>query len=364
MLRHLYFCVGILLFCLAVAQLPLSAQAPDSTQPVSAPSAKTEALAPGTPSPPRISPLAKAWELYRTGKLEAAEESYRAILQDDPRSAPAYAGLARIYLKQRRIADASSAAAKAVELAPRMSVGHVAMGEVYYRQGRIAEAEKEFLAEANRGTREARAYLGLARLYAAMSFFERAKKMTDRAYQLDPKDPDIRNRWLDTVSIKERIQAVQAYLKDETSTDSEERRSLEQMLRVLQDEANTAVRSCRLRTRIKTASMDLQPLWFSPKHIRGDGLGVKLNGTPALLLLDTGASGILVDRKFAEKAGVKRIGETEISGIGDKGGASGYVGFADSVRIGDLEFQNCFVEVTDKKAMTGEDGLIGANVFF
>jgi predicted aspartyl protease len=109
--------------------------------------------------------------------------------------------------------------------------------------------------------------------------------------------------------------------------------------------------------------MNLETLWFSPKHIRGAGLIAKLNGTSAVLMLDTGASGFVIDRKVAEKAGIKRIVQSDFRGIGDKGNAGGYVGFAGSLRIGDLEFQNCYVKVIDKNSVNGEDGLIGTDVF-
>jgi hypothetical protein len=318
---------------------------------------------PTAPPSPRASAFAKALQLYRTGKLSDAESEYKALIEQDPQSALAYVGLVRVYLKQKRLSDASTAATKAVELAPPLSAVHVAMGEVYFRQAKMDEAEKEFLKEIKRGTRDARAYLGMARLYAAFSFHKSAKQMIDRAYELDPSDPDIRKAWMGTLSLAESIKALQAYLAGETNDDAEVRTNLEHELAVLQDSENQPNRSCRLQTRTSSTSINLETLWSSARHFRGAGLVAKLNGTSAVLLLDTGASGILVNGKVAEKAGIKRVVQTDIKGIGDKGSASGYVGFADSVRIGDLEFQGCYVEVTDKKFSTGEEGLIGADVF-
>jgi hypothetical protein len=52
-----------------------------------------------------------------------------------------------------------------------------------------------------------------------------------------------------------------------------------------------------------------------------------------------------------------------IGGIGDKGDSAGYAAYADSIRIGNLEFHNCPVEVLDKRAVVEEEGLIGADVF-
>ncbi|HKT68644.1 MAG TPA: aspartyl protease family protein, partial [Terriglobales bacterium] len=50
-------------------------------------------------------------------------------------------------------------------------------------------------------------------------------------------------------------------------------------------------------------------------------------------------------------------------GIGDQGLRSGYSAVADHIRIGELEFEDCVVYVTDKGSVADQDGLIGADVF-
>jgi predicted aspartyl protease len=96
--------------------------------------------------------------------------------------------------------------------------------------------------------------------------------------------------------------------------------------------------------------------------MRGIGLAVRLNDRNAHLLLDTGAGGIMVSRKVAEKAGLAVISAVHFGGIGDKGLQSGYTAVADHIRIGELEFQDCVVAVSDKGSVADEDGLIGADV--
>src|SRR5260370_35311975 len=178
----------------------------------------------------------------------------------------------------------------------------------------------------------------MARLYAAFSFHKSAKQMIDRAYELDPADPDIRKAWMGTLSLAESIKALQAYLASETNDDAEVHADLEHELTVLQDSENQPNRSCRLRTKISSTSINLETLWSSARHFRGAGLIAKLNGTSAVLLLDTGASRILVNGKIAEKAGIKRVVQTDIHGIGDKRSPRGQRGFADSLRIEELDF--------------------------
>ena len=100
-----------------------------------------------------------------------------------------------------------------------------------------------------------------------------------------------------------------------------------------------------------------------PQHIFGVGLIVGLNGHDARLELDTGAGGISVSRKIAEKAGLTQITQERFYGIGDKGAQSAYSAVAQDIRIGKLEFKDCVVHVSNSVSMTTEDGLIGADVF-
>ena len=121
--------------------------------------------------------------------------------------------------------------------------------------------------------------------------------------------------------------------------------------------------NCRLATKVDHIETGLERLLTDPFHLRGYGLRVTVNGQTTRLLLDTGAGGLLINKRAAEKAGIKPVVQTKIRGIGDKGPMGGYVGYADSIKIGGLEFQNCLVEVADKRSIAGEDGLVGSDVF-
>jgi predicted aspartyl protease len=80
-------------------------------------------------------------------------------------------------------------------------------------------------------------------------------------------------------------------------------------------------------------------------------------------LMDTGAGGIVLNRKAAEAAGLVKISDRKFGGIGDEGDRTGYTALAEKVKIGDVEFSNCPIGVTEKKFLTDEDGLIGTDVF-
>jgi len=70
-----------------------------------------------------------------------------------------------------------------------------------------------------------------------------------------------------------------------------------------------------------------------------------------------------VDKRVAEKAGIKPITQSDFHGVGDKGPVGGFVGIADSIRIGEIEFTGCHVAVVAQRSVAEGDGLIGADVF-
>jgi hypothetical protein len=90
---------------------------------------------------------------------------------------------------------------------------------------------------------------------------------------------------------------------------------------------------------------------------------VAVNGQNSKLILDTGAHGIVIDRKIAQRAGLTKISDTTVGGFGDQHKSAGYLAMANSVKIGALEVRDCTVTVVDKGSVVGEDGLVGADVF-
>jgi tetratricopeptide (TPR) repeat protein len=306
--------------------------------------------------------LQDALHLYRTGKLDAAIQAYTR-LENGPQAAAAYAGVTRVYLKKKDPTDAYAAVAKAIELAPNAPDVKVAEGEADFRRGKIPEAEAEFVAVINSGAENARAYFGLARVSRTISYHGREKQMIDKAHALDPDDADITRMWMGTLTLAERRNALRDYLARETDDDVEARTNLEREMAYLQGLPPNPAQRCRVVSKISSTTTDLDELYDGPTRIRGYGLTVKFNGTPAHLLLDTGAAGILIDHKLAEKAGIQHVVESSIRGIGDKGAVGAYVGHVDKIQIGDIEFADCNVQVTDQGSVIGNDGLIGAVEF-
>ncbi|MGA2811637.1 MAG: aspartyl protease family protein [Candidatus Acidiferrum sp.] len=308
--------------------------------------------------------LLQAQALYRCGEFAPATAAYYTIIHAaGPDRAWAYAGMARVYLKQNDLANAFTAAQKAVALDGHLAAAHSALGEVYFRQGKFDLAEHEFHVPVNEKILDARAFLGLSRIYRATSNYKLARTAIHNAHLVDPADPEIQLAWLETLDLNERIPAIEAYLAGPHNDAEDALDDLRKSLIVLQDEAIHPARHCQLKTPLKSTQTDLLPLLDDPTHARGYALKVKFNNTSAKLLLDTGAGGIVVNGSTARKAGIARVAAQKIGGIGDAGAAEGYVGFVDALQIGELQFENCYVDVLGKKGSLGEEGLIGADLF-
>jgi tetratricopeptide (TPR) repeat protein len=350
----------LFLFCLA-AQVPgTMAQVPATKTPQAGTAPTNTGLnAAAADEPPSVS---KAMKLYRAKQYDDAAIEYNRVIQAGFNAPAGYAGLARVELRQEKVAEAAEAAKKGIQSGPNLAATHIALGEVYFRQGRIDEAGEEFRKLVLANTSDALAYYGMSQVMHVSSFHRKEKVLIDRAHELNPNDPEIRRAWLATLSLADRTRELQAALEG-NSLETTERSSSERQLARLKEISEQPVRPCQLTTAVTATQTDLQPIMYDAKRANGYGLPVKINGTSSTLLLDTGAGGILINRRIAEKAGIHKVTDSKFGGIGDAGDQPGYIGYADSIKIGDLEFRDCYVDVMEKSFSDSEDGLLGADVF-
>jgi len=236
---------------------------------------------------------------------------------------------------------------------------HTVLGEIYFRQGRISDAEREWVEVLNAGHRNSRVYLGLARVRWALSMNDSARLLIDKAYQLDPNDPDIENFRSTIRRHSDRLPSTEGVVAEASASHSEAGLTSFQ-----QDPSSPrAGRACTLVSKVNSSDIRMVRMLIDPEHLRGYGLSVAINGEGSTLLLDTGASGILINREIADKAGLAKLGEARIRGIGDRGDMQGYLAMVHSIRVAGLEFQDCMVRVADARSVLGRDGLIGADMF-
>jgi predicted aspartyl protease len=307
--------------------------------------------------------LVAADQLYKASKFAAAADKYQALLKVDANLVTAEAGLIESLLHEQKIDEASAEAVKALNAQPNSAPILAATGDVQFRLAKMAEAEGSYQKALHIDSRELRAYVGLARLYRAYSLYRHSYDALRVAYQIAPTDPEVQRLWFSRLSRRERMAAIEAYLAGPHPDDPEEIQYLKHYLDFLKATIDKPVHACRLVSKLDQTDTNLQRMFRDPRTIIGYSLPVKLNDRNTHLLLDTGAGGILIGRKSAEKAGLTRISDIHFSGIGDKGAQVGYLAVADHIRIGELEFADCLVTVGDRPPLTDEDGLIGADVF-
>ena len=307
-------------------------------------------------------PITDARVLLQKSDFDGAIEKYHQILLTKPKSPDAYAGLVRVYLKQKDVQKAYETATDALHLVDSVPL-HVALGEVYFRQGKIREAEEEWIRVINSGRQEARAYFGMARVRWAISMRKSALTLLQKAHDIDPGDQEIRELWLHRLSHAEQITFLEGYLAGENNEDPESRKSLQDYVDYLKADGEGQPRECQLVSSATSTDTYLVRLLEDPQEVRAYALNVEVNGHKSKLLMDTGASGIVINRNLARKAGVTPLSNIEIGGIGDKGVINGYRAFANSIKVAGMEFRNCIVDVLDKRSVLEDDGLIGADVF-
>jgi tetratricopeptide (TPR) repeat protein len=329
-------------------------------------SASAGDAAPPIPQPP----LAAADALYRAGKFTEAEAGFQALLNVDPKSVPAQVGLVRSMLHQQKVDEAFAAVNSAIALQSNSAALLAARGDVQFRRAEMSDAELSYLAAKKLDPKEVSAYLGLARVYSAYSLYRMAYGELQIAHGLAPANLEVQRAWLRMLPPKERLAALQAYLAGPHPDDEEQTRRMAEYLEFLKATADKPTHACRLvskveQTETKLEAMDADEGWRrrAVGMSRGIGLPAKLNDHNVHLLLDTGAGGIMVSRTVAEKAGLTRVSALHFGGIGDRGLQSGYMAVADHIRIGELEFTDCAVAVSDQRSVADQDGLIGADVF-
>ena len=307
-------------------------------------------------------PPTDADKAFLAADYAKAQSLYRQALTASPGKIQLTTGLVHALLRDQKVQEAADAIKTALAAAPNLPALLTLRGEVELRQGEPWTASKTADESLKLDPCNPRTQLLAADLARIGSYYASARKHVEMAHQLGPDDPEIREEWLTTLPAKQRIPELEAYLAEPRGDDAEEVRSLKDYLEHLRKYASEPRKPCKLVSQTKVTQIPLGNIMRDAQHIEGFGLDVKLNNHTSRLEVDTGAGGILVTSAVAKRAGLQAFSPHQISGIGDEGNRSGYTAFADSIRIGDLEFQNCAVRVIDGRYLPDLDGLIGMNV--
>jgi predicted aspartyl protease len=270
---------------------------------------------------------------------------------------------ARALLRADDIAGAQSRLEKAMAASPNSAELYEMRGELRFRQGDIPAADKDYRKAIELNDHLARAFWGLAQVYRVASYHKKAQLYFWQAHTLDPLDPDIHHSWMGVLKRPQRIVELQKFLDAPSPGTSQH--ALEPARRDLEWEKELGDKKLhRLTSEYAASQIPFAALLYDPNHVRAFALPVSINGAkPLKLEVDTGAGGILINSKAAQKVGLRKLRDIKVGGIGDEGERDAYASMADTVRIGAVEFADSIVEVSDKKTLPEVDGLIGMDVF-
>ena len=190
--------------------------------------------------------------------------------------------------------------------------------------------------------------------------FASARKNFEQAHALSPNDIEVRHAWIGTLPKDRRIEEYTAQLKDKKQLNAKDASRLEESLAHAKDYHAT---DCRQDTPPEKARIPIRAIMNGPTNREGLALDVFFNGKRRRLEIDTGASGIVLSREAAASLGLTREQKIETGGVGDQGDVSTAIAHVESLKIGNLEFKNCPVELLEKRGRLDIDGLIGGNFF-
>lgn len=303
-------------------------------------------------------------EAYKSGNYKVAIPLLEVKALADKDDAPTAAALLSALIYEGKLEQASQLAQQLAERFPQSPEAIAARGDLRFYTGELGEAEKLYKTALKIRETTPRAYYGLYRVFRAASMYRSARMMCLRAQVLDPDDALITYAFLRYTTPEIRKQKFGTFIQEhpwfyenyerELQTSSEVRHEMEEH------------KAYELEGGPKPVMLPLVNAVAGANLVRGVGLEMKIgNGKGLRLLLDTGASGIVITQRAVDKAGLTHLGSTESWGIGDKGTRKGFLAVADTCSIGGLSYKTCVFEALEgKERIAGdEDGIIGTDFF-
>ena len=313
------------------------------------------------PAPASATSVAAARAEFVRGDFQASAAAYQIIVEKSPLAAEAQAGLVHSLLKLDEVDTAEQASKNALQVLPQSPLVLATDGDMKFRRGLLEEARDRYKTAIRLDEKCARAWLGMGRIDAAESHREQSRQAFERAHDLDSNDGDIYYYWALGLPFPQNVAALQKHMA-EFHDDAEKERHEREYIDFLK--ALNGRKVWVLTRPVPKTEMKLQPVISrSQDGPRAFSLKLKLNDhVSANVMLDTGASGLTISRKLAEKAHASMLSEHSLEGVGNSGPAKGYEAWVDKVTIGDLEFHDCHVHVSPRDN-PDYDGLIGTDVF-
>jgi hypothetical protein len=227
-------------------------------------------------------------------------------------------------MHSERFDEADDAIKAALAANSQASDLHRIHGDLLFREGHIIQADTEYKAAFHADKKNARALYGIARTFRVAGLRGKAVGLLRAAHDLDPDDDVIASAFdsLDNSVAKwEKVLQSPEVKADPALTERAEMELAQAKLLKggHQFELASPYQNYRLPYRVL----------YDGKRPTGMGMTIVVNGVKSELRVDTGADGVTVSSGFAAKAGLQRIGNAKLGGIGNQGSvgdAGGLIG--------------------------------------
>ncbi|MGD0548136.1 MAG: tetratricopeptide repeat protein, partial [Terracidiphilus sp.] len=224
--------------------------------PVIAPSATTCSVV-------KHEPLSEADKALRAADFIKAAGLYQSDLAGHPENTDLTVGLVHALLRQQKVQEAEDAVKAALAKVPNSAALITLRGEVEYRQGTPWIAGESAFVSLKLDPCNPRTRLLLADLDRLSSLYAASRAQLEDAHRLDPADPDIRREWIGTISLKERITELEAYLSSPMGDDEDDVRHMRQNLERLKKLVTEPHKACHLVSPVESTEIPFDPIIYS-----------------------------------------------------------------------------------------------------
>ena len=296
---------------------------------------------------------------FAHGQFEDAERLFAAM----PPSELSVIGQLRAKIGQGQLTSALTLALQATTEYPQSALLIDVLAEIRYSRGEVLEALSGFRKAIAMDACLARAHYDLSLLLELAGTAASGQKELDLAYQLSPNDSLIRRTWKTT---QQQVPTPESQIADMREIESRpaatpaKKAEIDGVIQALEADKRG---DCELVSTTAVATVPLVPLFVDGRQMppTASAIDILFNGKKRRLLLDSGATGIMISHEAAEGLGLTPEAEVTSSGIGDGGASAEYVAHLDHVKIGSLEFRNCKVRVQSQPGGPDVQGLFGTD---
>jgi len=296
--------------------------------------------------------LTPAETAYAAGHYSKAEDLYGQAITQHPDDVQLSAALVRTLLHEGDVEQAEAKVDHIRGAQPNSAYVLTAQAEVQIRQGLPWAAIETLDKAAKTDPCLARVHLLRSRVLRLQSMYASERAEIQKAYDIDPTDPDIRHSYLSVVHPAQEIDGIEKSLKSDTGLDTDTRAkaqtSIDDMMSLVREDSQT----CKVMPTEQSATLPLQRSYQDPKHVDGYRLEVQFSQTKVRLQVDTAASGMYISQVLADQNGFEHNSNDPAGTVR-----------ADNVKIGPLEFKNCLLGVSDTPFPGKSDGFIGTDLF-